>query len=156
MGVQSDYQTLKKRFFMAEIISIEDYRNLIRPRISKKGWRTVEGRSIFFRSKWEANYGRYLSYLKANSHIRNWFHEPKTFWFEAIKRGTRSYLPDFQIIENNGTTYWVEVKGYMDSKSHTKIKRFRKYYSEEKLILIQGPWFKENNPKMRLLINDWE
>src|SRR5579863_1380605 len=105
-------------------------------------WRKVGGRDIYFRSGWEWKYAIYLQWQKENGHIKNWAYEPKTFWFEEIKRGVRSYLPDFWVqpiqkeghpIENQG--YYVEVKGHYDARSLTKIKRFRKYYPQEKLIL---------------------
>lgn len=73
--------------------------------------------------------------------IKGWEHEPKCFWFNEIKRGTRSYLPDFKVSLHDGSHYWVEVKGYFDSKSLTKIKRFRKYYPQEKLVVVSKEWF---------------
>lgn len=73
--------------------------------------------------------------------IKTWEHEPQIFWFNEIKRGTRSYLPDFKVTLSDGSHYWVEVKGYFDSKSLTKIKRFHKYYPGEKLIVVSKEWF---------------
>jgi hypothetical protein len=87
--------------------------------------------------------------LKEAEKIKEWEHEPQTFWFETIKRGVRSYLPDFKVTLHDGTHYWVEVKGYMDAKSHTKLKRFAKYYPKEKLILMTGDWFKKNEWKIK-------
>jgi hypothetical protein len=80
--------------------------------------------------------------MKEHGIIKDWEYEPQTFWFYKIKRGVRSYKPDFKVIENNGFQYWAEVKGYMDSKSITKIKRFRKYYPKEPLVVIDHKWFK--------------
>ncbi|MFI0477756.1 MAG: DUF1064 domain-containing protein [Candidatus Rhabdochlamydia sp.] len=119
-------------------------------------WRSIGGKTKFFRSTWEANYARYLEYLKENGKIKDWEHEPQTFWFLKIMRGARSYLPDFKVTNLDGSHYWVEVKGWMDSKSKTKIKRFKKYYPEETLILIQGPWFKANTPGLKNLLTGWE
>lgn len=123
---------------------------------SISGWREIGGQRKYFRSMWEANYARYLQYLKKMGHIKNWEHEPETFWFHEIKRGTRTYLPDFKITQNDGTHYWVEVKGYMDSKSQTKIKRFRKYYPDETLEIKGKKWFKDNSPMMSILCKGWE
>lgn len=125
-------------------------------RVKKAAWRTIGDEKKYYRSKWEANYARYLEYLKKQKAIKDWKHEPKTFWFENIKRGTRSYLPDFQVFRNDGAHYWVEVKGHMDQKSKTKISRFRKYYPEETLVVIDSCWFKENNSKMKLVCRGWE
>jgi len=108
------------------------------------GWTHVANRRIYFRSKWELRYAQYLQWLKEQNIIQEWEHEPQTFWFEQIKRGTRSYLPDFKVTRTEGSHYWVEVKGYFDSKSLTKIKRFRKYYPEEELIVVDSEWFNKN------------
>jgi hypothetical protein len=126
------------------------------PRSFKQSWRTIGGKRKYFRSKWEANFARYLEFLKKYGHIKDWDHEPQTFWFLQIKRGTRSYLPDFKVTENDGSHNWIEVKGYFDQKSNTKIKRFRKYYPQEKFRLVNSEWFKKHNKKMKCLIKDWE
>jgi hypothetical protein len=121
-----------------------------------RGWRTIGNRKIYFRSKWEANYAIYLEWQKANAFIIQWFHEPKTFWFDGIKRGCVSYLPDFQVIDLTGRNRWIEVKGWMDAKSKTKIKRFKKYFPEERLDVIDAKWFRVNCPKLKLIIPNWE
>jgi transposase len=91
----------------------------------------------YFRSAWEANYARYLNWLKANGEIADWKYEPDTFWFEAIRRGTRSYKPDFKIFHRDGTFYYIEIKGWMDAKSQTKLKRMAKYHPHVKIELVQ-------------------
>ena len=123
---------------------------------STAAWADFGGKKIYYRSLWERNYARFLEYQKQSEMIKDWEHEPQTFWFEEIKRGVRSYLPDFKVIQLDGTHYWVEVKGFYDSKSLTKIKRFRKYYPSESLIIIDAKWFTSNNQKMRMIIPSWE
>jgi hypothetical protein len=123
---------------------------------AKCGWREVGGKMVYFRSKWEANYGKYLEWLKKHNAISDWHHEPKDFWFFAIKRGVRSYKPDFKVENHDKTHYWVEVKGFMDTKSKTKISRFRKYYSNERLVIVSQKWFRANNKKLRPLVQGWE
>ncbi len=108
---------------------------------AKQAWHVVGGKRIFFRSKWEFHYAQHLQGQKEKGFILDWEHEPKTFWFEEIKRGTRSYLPDFKVTKNDKTHCWVEVKGYMDAKSKTKMKRFKKYYPEEELYLVRADFF---------------
>ena len=110
-------------------------------RKSKQGWECIGGRRIYFRSRWEVKVATHLQNLKEALQIKDWEHEPKTFWFEEIKRGTRSYLPDFKVTELDGNHYWLEVKGYMDRKSQTKIKRFHKYYPKERLYVLDKEWF---------------
>jgi len=92
------------------------------------GWYKIAGRKYYFRSGWEVVYARYLEWLKDNGKIEKWEYEPKTFWFKEIKRGVRSYTPDFKIYNWTGTIEYHEVKGYMDNKSKTKVKRMAKYY----------------------------
>lgn len=125
-----------------------DIKEIKKPRVftSKRGWKEVGGKRIYFRSEWEKKFSMYLEFLKKNNQIREWEHEPQTFWFNDIKRGVRSYLPDFKITRTDGTHYWVEVKGYMDAKSKTKIKRFKKYYPKEEIELIQSNWFGKGIP----------
>lgn len=129
-----------------------------KPRVYKSnaGWRVVGGRKIYFKSGWEVNFAIYLEFLKNKYQIREWFYEPERFWFNAIKTGTRCYTPDFKIIRNDHTHYWVEVKGYMDPKSWTKLKRFKKYYPEEELRLIEKEWFIKHQTMFPSLCENWE
>jgi len=103
----------------------------------KAGWREIGGKRNFYRSRWEANYARYLEWLKTLGEITEWQHEPETFWFEAIRRGVRSYKPDFRVWEK-GSSCLHEVKGWMDDRSRTCLKRMAKYYPGEKVVLIDG------------------
>jgi hypothetical protein len=123
---------------------------------ANQGWRTIAGRRIYFRSGWEVSYAKHLQWLKEQKQILEWEHEPKTFWFEEIKRGTRSYLPDFKVTRPDGTHYWIEVKGYMDKKSVTKLKRMRKYYPQEQIYVIDSKWFQQHRAKFPLLTEQWE
>jgi len=102
----------------------------------KVGHYDIGGVDMFFRSKWEANYALYLNWLKKVSHIKGWEFEPEKFVFDKIQFGTRSYLPDFKVFNNDGTVEYHEVKGYMDPKSATKLKRMTKYFPEVKIVLI--------------------
>jgi hypothetical protein len=108
---------------------------------ANQGWQVIGGKKHFFRSGWEVKYARHLEFLKKRMVIEEWEYEPKIFWFNAIKRGTRSYLPDFRVTMPDGSWYWVEVKGYMDQKSRTKISRFKKYYPDEDLRVVSADWF---------------
>jgi len=91
--------------------------------------------NTFFRSRWEANYARYLNFLKIK-----WEYEPKTFWFKKVKRGTMTYTPDFYLSAENR---FVEIKGWFNNKTKTKLRRFKKDYPKEfkRLILVvRSPW----------------
>lgn len=122
----------------------------------KAGWREIGGKRNFYRSRWEANYARYLQWLKEIGQISEWQHEPETFWFEQIKRGTRSYLPDFRVWENDGSTALHEVKGWMDQRSRTTLSRMKKYHPDQKIVLIDGAQYRSIRRKVMGLIPGWE
>lgn len=103
----------------------------------------------FFRSRYEANYARFLNFNK-----EKWEYEKKTFWFLKIKRGVRSYTPDFYLPEKGE---FHEVKGWMDPKSLTKLKRMKKYHPDVRVIVIDSSWFKAANRQgLCRLIPGWE
>lgn len=110
----------------------------------------------YFRSSWEANYARYLNFLVAAQKISRWEYEPKTFEFQDIKRGSRFYTPDFRVWDFDGGYVWHEVKGYMDARSATKLKRFAKRFAAEKLVVIGGREYREIELKVSSLIPGWE
>ena len=122
----------------------------------KGGWREIGGVRKYYRSKWEANYAYYLEWLKTKGEIQQWEHEPTTFWFEKIKRGCRSYLPDFRVIEKDGTEVYHEVKGWMDSRSKTKIKRMAIYHPKVKLIVIDSKQYQVLRKQLKNLVPGWE
>ena len=97
----------------------------------------------FYRSGAERAVGEFLSKIGWE-----WEHEPKEFEF-PIKRGTRFYTPDYMAWpKGKPEDYkWIEVKGWMDQKSGTKLKRVMKYHPDEaKRLVIVTDW-----PGM----NDW-
>lgn len=122
----------------------------------KAGWREIGGKRKYFRSKWEANYARCLEFFKQHNLIKDWQHEPKTFWFNEIKRGCRSYLPDFEVINNDGSIEYHEVKGWYDDRSKTKIKRMAKYYPDVKLKIIFEKEYNTLKRQLKGIIKDWE
>lgn len=115
---------------------------------------TIGGKTFRARSSWEANIAAYFEFLKRQGNIIDWRHEPLTFWFKGIKRGVVSYLPDFEIIEASGAIKYVEVKGFMDSRSATKLKRMKKYFPDIKVELINKKRYDEIKSKSRF-IKDW-
>lgn len=123
---------------------------------AKRGKRSDLG-NTFFKSRWEANFARYLEFLKKSGNIYSWEYEPQRFEFEAIKRGTRSYLPDFGVCDKEGEVrYFYEVKGWMDDKSRVRLNRMRIYFPETKIILIAQKEYKEIEKTIGPLIPLWE
>lgn len=121
-----------------------------------RGYRTIAGRKIYFKSGWETNYAHFLQFLKEKGVIQEWEYEPQAFIFEKIQSGTRKYIPDFKVTRPDGTHYWVEVKGYMDQKSKTKISRFRKYFSKEELVVVEKEWFRNHMRAFPVQTDHWE
>ena len=111
---------------------------------------------IFVRSSWEANYSRYLNWLVGLGEIRGWEYEPETFEFEGIKRGTRSYTPDFKVTNLDDSVEYHEVKGWMDPKSRTKLKRMAKYHPDIKIILIDKGVYYAIRSECKNLVPNWE
>lgn len=122
----------------------------------KGDWREIGGKKIYFRSRWEYNYACYLEWIKSLKTISSWEHEPKTFWFEGIKRGCLSYLPDFRVIWANGREEYHEVKGWMDARSKTKIERMGRYHPEVKLVVIDSKAYKEMKKRISMVVPGWE
>lgn len=142
-------------------ITTAEYRKMIaqsepekKPVRSKKGIVTIDGKRFFARSAWECNIAAYLKFLRDNKEISDWAHEPEEFWFEGIKRGTRSYLPDFKVWRNDGTIYYIEVKGWMDKTSATKLARMKKYHPTVEVQLLDNKRYAEIK-KSSHLIKAW-
>jgi hypothetical protein len=121
----------------------------------KQDWAEIGGKRNFYRSRWEYRYALYLEFMKKHNKITEWEHEPHTFYFEGIKRGTNNYKPDFRVLFPSGNVEWYEVKGYMDSKSATKIKRMKKYHPDVVLNVIDGTWFKTNSVVLKNVLPNW-
>lgn len=121
----------------------------------KQQWAEINGVRKYYRSQWELNYAYYLEWLRKNNQIKSWEHEPETFWFDGVKRGTCSYLPDFKVTENNGDISFHEVKGWMDDRSKTKLKRMEKYHPSVKLILIDSKAYRRLEKDVKGLIGEW-
>jgi hypothetical protein len=101
---------------------------------TSSGWWTDGTRSYYMRSYWESNYAYYLNFLIKHGKIVSWTYEEDVFWFMSIKRGVRSYKPDFKVHYPDGRTEYHEVKGYYDKRSKTKMARMKKYYP---LVVVQ-------------------
>lgn len=118
-------------------------------------WHEVGGKRFCSRSRWEISYSNYLQWRKDRGEIADWEYEPHTFWFEKIRRGVRSYVPDFKVTMLDGSIEWHEVKGWMDSKSKTKIKRMAIYHPNEFLRVLDAQWFAGANKTFAGIVPGW-
>jgi hypothetical protein len=111
----------------------------------------------FYRSSWERNYARYLNFLKGRGDIYHWLFEADTFWFEAIRRGVRSFKPDFKIWSRpDSEPYYVEIKGWMDKKSETKLRRMKKYHPRTRVDLVDQKQYAALAQTVGRLLPNWE
>lgn len=134
---------------------VTEYRKLVKKKTKK---RSLSGKredldNMFFRSKWEANYARYLNFLIKAGEIEKWDYEQEEFKF-PVTRGNMYYKCDFRVFYSDRTEYH-EVKGYMDNDSRVKLKRMAKYYPEIKIKVIGAQWFRDNN-RLKKLLPSWE
>jgi hypothetical protein len=161
LQIYENIKTLGNFVKKMDNLTPEQYKELLKSK-GKRGaswkaqWCEIGGIRKYYRSKWEKNYALYLEWLKGKNLISDWKHEAKTFWFDNIKRGTRSYLPDFEVYLLNGEIEYHEVKGYLDPKSQTKLKRMAKYYPDVKMRLIDKEWFAQNAKKLKTMILGWD
>jgi hypothetical protein len=111
---------------------------------------------LYVRSSWEANYARYLNWLVEQGQIAKWEYEPDVFEFVTVKKGSRFYVPDFKITNLDGSIEYHEVKGWMDPKSVTKLKRMAKYYPDIVLHVIDQDVYRAVAKTMKRVIPNWE
>jgi len=109
----------------------------------------------YFRSMWESNYARYLNWLVEHQAIKGWQYEPDTFEF-PVKRGTLFYTPDFKVTNLDGSVEYHEVKGYMDPKSQTQLKRMAKYHPQVKVVVIDQQQYRAVAKAVAAMIPTWE
>lgn len=123
---------------------------------SAKGGRRDDLGGRYFRSSWEANWARYLNWLLGLGEIQRWDYEAETFEFHKIKRGMRFYTPDFRVVNSNGSVEFHEIKGYMDKRSATKLKRMSKYYPSVRVVLIEKDSYRDMARKVSAMLPGWE
>lgn len=123
--------------------------------MTKSGGKRDDLGGLYVRSSWEANYARYLNWLKSIGEIDRWEYEPDTFEF-PVKRGSKFYTPDFKVWISDDVYEYHETKGYMDQKSKTKIKRMGIHYPDEKLIVIDGDAYRALAKDVKNLVKNWE
>lgn len=127
----------------------------VTPHPNRPHWREVGGQRHYFRSLAESRFACFLQFQKDHELIRDWSFECKTFWFEPIQRGTVSYLPDFEVTHLDGEVTYIEVKGFMDPKSRTKLKRMSRFFPDVKVRVIDANWFRSEGKKLSGLVPGW-
>lgn len=88
---------------------------------TRTGFRKHLGFTV--RSSWENNFCLYLQHKNIK-----YEYEPKTFYFPE-RTGATAYVPDFKLTINRREV-WCEVKGRIDSKDRTKMRRMREHFPD--------------------------
>jgi len=119
-----------------------------------RGGKRADLGDIYFRSSWEANYARYLNWIMARGEIERWEYEPDTFEF-PVKRGSKFYTPDFKLFRDSSHSY-VEVKGYMDARSATKLRRMARYFPKERVDIVRKADMQAIRASVGRMLPMWE
>lgn len=116
---------------------------------------TVKEGKIYFRSKTEANWARWLDFQLHSGELANWLYEPVQFRFGVFRRNN-FYKPDFLLINKDGTYIFHEVKGWMDNDSKVRMNRMKRFYPEINVELVMATRVKAVGKKMSGIIDGWE
>lgn len=102
---------------------------------------------VYYHSQLEAGFARDLDLRKKAGDIKDWKRQiPIDFYIEKkilnLKEGIKicRYYVDFQIIHNDKTIEWVEVKGFQTDLWRFKWKLFEAFFGNEpnmKLTVIK-------------------
>jgi len=124
-------------------------------RTAKGEWVEFQGMRVYFRSGWEANYARYLHWRLGRGELSSWEHEAEEFRFPGVTRGCVSYLPDFRVSRSDGSVEYHEVKGHMDAKSKTKLRRMAKHFPRIKVVLVDAKAYRQLAAAVRFIVPGW-
>jgi hypothetical protein len=116
-----------------------------------KGGKREDLNDTYFRSSWEANYGRYLNEQFNLGNILDW-----SFEKEIFQLGDMKYIPDFKVYENDGSISYREVKGFMTQDAQEKINRFKNSYPEFGFLLIDEKEYSKLHREYSAIIPNWE
>lgn len=73
-----------------------------------------------------------------------------------IRYGTRSYTPDFEVVERDGAIVYEEIKGRLTKKSVVQLKRMARYYPDIRVRLITAQEYYAVARKVSAMIPGWE
>lgn len=109
--------------------------------------RKVEIDGHKFDSKLEAEYYQLLKFKKAQGHIQDFKLQPRYTLQETFKRDGKTYrsityIADFEVLHNDGSTQVIDVKGMMTDVFKIKAKMFTKLYGKLYLVKSSRAGFK--------------
>ena len=125
---------------MAKVMmGFEPNRNrVVRVVNAKKTTMTIGGKTYNFRSEFESVWAKYLQFLQDCEQIADWDYEPTKFdfWKFGYRNKPYEYTPDFLITNNDGTTYFQETKGYLETRDNSKYLRMSKHYPDIQIEIV--------------------
>lgn len=91
-------------------------------RIKQTGGYTkwIKYKNIKVQGSYELNTCLILDDWKENKKIKDWEYTNDKFTYIGLDNKNHSYLIDFKIFENDGTFYYLEVKGRVQEKDYLK------------------------------------
>lgn len=101
------------------------------------------GKQYVFKSTWEVGVAKKLQEILDSGEIKQWLYESKHFNFDDMKRGIRSYCPDFEVLLLDGSVLYIEVKGWKMPNAMKRIEMFKERYPNEKFYLIDEREYKK-------------
>ena len=110
---------------------------------AKAGIRLDINPTMYFFSRWEANFARLMNFRGVV-----WKFQPKTFLLK-----TQRYTPDFYLPETNE---YIEIKNYLSEYSRNRDHEFRECFPSIKLRLVLKADYLKLQEEFAPLINEWE
>lgn len=110
---------------------------------------------LYVRSSWEANVAQWLNWRVEQGEIVRWEYEIDLFEF-PVKRGSKFYTPDFKVWTSETAYHYIEVKGYMDQPSRTKLNRMRIHFPNERVDILGREEYRELEKQFRDKLPNWE
>ncbi len=112
---------------------------------------TIGGKTCNFRSKGEHNLAVYFQFLKESGLIKDWAFEQTKFLFPDETNGAKSWLVDFDVLNNDCTFEYWEYKGWLMGRDVTKFRRVAKYRPEAKVVLVMSGKAKKDQNRLRII-----
>ncbi len=74
----------------------------------------IDGKMYHFRSKAEYAVAEQLHLLKQQGYIKDFAYEQTKFCFPSEQDPVKTWLVDFDVLENDGSFYYIEYKGHVE------------------------------------------
>lgn len=121
-----------------EMMGFEKNKRFAKEYNNIRTYANIGGKDYNFRSKAEFKVADYLQLLKTSYLIKDWAYEQTKFCFPDKDNPVMTWLVDFDVLENDGSFYYIEYKGYVEPSVKRKLNLLAKYRPEVKLDMVFG------------------